>query len=426
MSDHTDLEFKKLVKRSLLEGTFRRGEPRGYGGFFRGTGKRITESRLAIPLVDVFSGAGGSSLGMTWAGFRPILAIDIDEYATSVYYDHIGARYGTRVFTKDVEQILKRPRTVMRHLREFPNHVLIGCPPCQGFSTLGKKDPEDERNRLIYAYLKFVKLTKPTVVIFENVFGLRKYEEHSKAIVEGLASLGYKVLFGLRKDGSLDIVNAAYYGVPQIRRRVIVIATNDAKFAEAFEPPVPFRFSESDLRVAELDGSVEETNTKWLKYETVREWIGDLPPVENGGRVSSIPNHRAPDLRGLTMKRILAVPKDGGSLRDAPEELWIPCHRKPNYRDKYKDVLGRLAWDRPSVTIKGNFLSPTTGRYVHPEQDRGLTIREGARLQTFPDVFVFPDKMRVAAKLIGNAFPPRLSFEWGRAIAKAMLEAGLS
>lgn len=416
------LEFRELVKKSLEKHAFPDDRPRGYRQF---TSKLNNQGGLRgkkpIPLVDIFSGVGGSSLGMAWAGFRPVLAIDVDRHATSVYEKHIGLRYGTRIYTADVEHLLEeKPKSLREYLLNFPTYILIGCPPCQGFSTSGKKDPGDERNRLIFSYLKFVKLTKPTVVMFENVFGLRRYEEHSRAIVDGLRSLGYKILFGLRKDGSLDIVNAAYYGVPQVRRRVIIVATNNDRFARAFTPPLPFRFSEADLK-SNKSAELEE-----FKYETVREWIGDLPPVENGGYNPNVPNHRAPSLKDLTMKRILAIPKNGGSLRDAPEELWIPCHRKPKYRNKFKDVLGRLSWDSPSVTIKASFLSPTTGRYVHPEQNRSLTIREGARLQTFPDKFVFPNKMRIAARLIGNAFPPRLSFEWGKAVVRAMLEADLA
>lgn len=412
------VQFSQIVRSALKKKEFSTSEPRGAKKFFESVNCRNGYAQF----VDVFAGAGGSSLGMAWAGFRPILAVDLDEHATGTYSQFFAKRYdGVRVVCDDVNNLLKR-EDMWRSLDVSENAILVGCPPCQGFSTSGKKDANDERNELVYSYLKIVKKLKPVATIFENVFGMRTFDDYSRAILNGLKDLGYEILFGIRDDGTLDIVDAAYYGVPQIRKRVIVVATSNKRVSKNFEPPTPFRFPKDTLK--KYGYSEEEVSS--FAFETVREWIGDLPPIEAGEAHESVPNHRAPALYELTLKRVASVPKDGGSLRDAPRHLWIPCHRKPQYRDKYKDVLGRLWWDKPSVTIRASFARPTTGRYVHPEQDRSLSMREGARLQTFPDEFEFPDVIKHASKLIGNAFPPRLSYVWAIALREALEGANVT
>lgn len=410
--------FSRIVEEAVKKKEFPTSEPRGAKKFF----KTVNCRNSCASFVDIFAGAGGSSLGMAWAAFRPILAVDSDKHATNTYSQFFVEQYnGVKVVCDDINNLLKHEDT-WKSLNIPENAVLVGCPPCQGFSTSGKKNANDARNELVYAYLKIVKRLKPVATIFENVFGMRAFEDYSRAILNGLRNLGYKILFGVRDDGTLDIVNAAYYGVPQIRKRVIVVATSNKRVSKNFEPPMPFRFPEYLLKKY---GYSEEELTSFT-FETVREWIGDLPPIKAGETHASVPNHKAPALYEVTLRRIASIPKDGGTLRDAPRHLWIPCHRKPQYRNKYKDVLGRLWWDKPSVTIRASFSHPTTGRYVHPEQDRSLSMREGARLQTFPDEFEFPDAIKHTSRLIGNAFPPRLSYCWAVALREALEGANVA
>lgn len=386
-------------------------EPRGYKRFTKTVREKV---RVDTPIVDIFCGAGGSALGALWAGFAPKVVVDIDANATVTFFKMFVEKFKLNplILTKDVRDVSNGK--IRLDLDE--NFVLVGCPPCQGFSSVGKRDPADSRNDLIYHYLKFVKTYKPIVVTFENVFGMKRYDEHSKALVNGLKELGYDIVFGLTKNGALDSIDLAYFGVPQLRRRVVVVATRVRRFARYFRPPRPFRFTPGLVKRYGLDDS--------CSLETVREWMGDLPAIGSGEAHPRVPNHKSPSLQGVTIERIRVVPKDGGSLRDAPEEYWIPCHR--SRPENYRDVLGRLKWDAPAVTIRGSFASPTTGRYVHPEQDRGISVREGARLQTFPDYFVFPDKIRVAARLVGNALPPRFSYVLMREVRLALEGADLT
>ncbi len=403
-----------MAFRNLVRWTLRRGEvpfePRGYLEFV----KNLKVRRAEVPIVDLFCGAGGATLGAVWAGFRPVVAVDKDPRATETFENYFSKKLKlkVKVFCEDARKFVEN-FDAFDHCEPF---VLIGCPPCQGFSTSGKKDERDERNDLIYVYLKFVEKTRPTVVTFENVFGMRLFSKYSLGLVKELRRLGYEVVLGLDEEKTLDVVDLAYYGVPQHRKRVVVVATRSERFAKAFEPPRPFRFPKSYLEDYGYD--VEE-----YFFETVREWIGDLPPIASGEKHPTVPNHRAPKLAKLTLERIRAVPKDGGSLRNAPRDLWLPCHlRKP---DAYGDVLGRLKWNEPSVTIRASFATPTTGRYVHPEQDRSISMREGARLQTFPDDFTFPDAIHSTSRLIGNALPPRFSYALAVAIRSALEEADL-
>lgn len=407
-----------MAFRSFVQRTLRRGEvpsePRGYREFV----KNLKIRRAEVTVVDSFCGAGGATLGAVWAGFNPVIAVDNDPYATETFENHFSKKLKLKVkiVCEDARKFVKSVE-VLSLYSNGDTFLLIGCPPCQGFSTSGKRKEKDRRNDLIYVYLKFVEQAKPTVIAFENVFGMRSFSKYSVGFVKELKRLGYKIVFGLDEKKTLEVIDLAYYGVPQHRRRVVVVATRSRRFAKTFEPPRPFRFPKSYLK--EYGYDVEE-----YFFETVKEWIGDLPPIASGEKHPTIPNHRAPNLAKLTLERIKAVPKDGGSLRDAPKELWIPCHvKRPN---AYKDVLGRLKWDEPSVTIRASFARPTTGRYVHPEQDRSLSMREGARLQTFPDDFVFPDAIRPTARLIGNALPPRFSYVLATAIRNALEEADLA
>lgn len=334
-----------------------------------------------IQLIDFFSGAGGTSLAIATINrifpvFRMLGGCDINKISATSY----SANYGTPLFNDDVTRLAYDEGAIEKKLLELgfdfsKPTVLIGCAPCQGFSSHRKKDwgeEEDRRNNLIHAFMEIVRKVDPFAVIMENVpeFLSNRYWDHFAGAYSQLRKMGYIV-----KD---NIYNAAEFGVPQERFRSLVMAMK-----KDFLLP---------------DGLLDES-----QYHTVRDAIGDLPPVAAGELPHKDVLHRSAKHKQETLAVIRAVPHDGGSR---------PAGVGPKCLDKTKgfsDVYGRLYWDRPSITITHYARNPASGRYTHPVQDRGLTAREAARLQSFPDEFVFSGKMDDVYRQIGEAVPPLLA-----------------
>lgn len=258
---------------------------------------------------------------------------------------------------------------------------------------------DDERNPLVLRYLDFVNEFRPRFGLFENVPGLLR-TEHGRAFYDslysGLRAIGYGI--------SSREIDAADYGVPQHRRRVIVIIGRDGEV-----PHFPFR-THSSPSSSDVRGGFCKP---WL---TVRDAIGKYPRVgatgAQGGN-SSYANHYAARLSKSVLNFIRQVPRDGGSRTDVPREQWLRCHIE---HTGHRDVYGRLRWDSPANTITTGCSNVSKGRFVHPEQDRAITLREAAALQGFPDDFVFYG--RDIASQIGNAVPPPLA----RTLALALRE----
>ena len=250
--------------------------------------------------------------------------------------------------------------------------LLAGCPPCQGFSRMrtlnGALAVNDPRNDLLLEVLRFVDTLRPKAVMIENVPGLasdRSFEVFCKRMEEA----GYL--------GDVDVFNAAEYGVPQRRRRLLYLAGLRTKipFAEPFQHTV-----------------------------TVRDAIGSLPKAgESGDPIHDMPERRTPRV----LQVIRRIPKDGGSRTDLPEEDQLDCHKRC---DGFKDIYGRMAWSDVSPTITSGCFNPSKGRFLHPEEDRAITMREAALLQGFPLQYRFPTARGKSgvAMLIGNALPPPL------------------
>ncbi|HDX2274101.1 TPA: DNA cytosine methyltransferase, partial [Escherichia coli] len=251
---------------------------------------------------------------------------------------------------------------------------LAGCPPCQGFSSLRTKNKTvavfDERNELIFNFLDFVKVFFPKVVMVENVPALA-FDERINMFTSELKKLGYHI-----DDNSVLIEDASKFGVPQRRKRMVLLAS----------------------RYGELTRAQKNSN-----LITVRDAIGHLARPEN----SNDPLHNILERRTEKVKKIISlIPKDGGSRSQLPYEYWLPCHKR--YPNGFRDVYGRMRWDDVAPTITSGCTNPSKGRFLHPEQDRAITLREAALLQTFPSDYYFPiqfgkDK---AALMIGNALPP--------------------
>lgn len=353
-------------------------------------------------VVDLFSGAGGTALGFKQAGFQIIAAIEIDPWAAKTYETNIGIE----PLKSDIRDITPDEFRESLRLRQGELDVLVGCPPCQGFTRMRNEDGKDDpRNDLVKVYGEFVRSLYPKFVVFENVPGLIR-TRHGKVYHESLMQQLEKMEYSVRTF----LVDAADFGVPQRRKRVIILARRGKK-------PLPDLLS---ARTHGSPGSPEVQAGLLKRWLTVRDAIAKYPALKAGeafeGEVNGAPlaNHVARRIGERVMNFIVQVPHDGGSRTDVDEGLWLTCHRE---HKGHKDVYGRLRWDKPANVITSGCTNVSKGRFVHPEQNRGLTPREAAALQGFPDDFVFLGGMDAISGQVGNAVPPPLA----KAIAQVLL-----
>jgi DNA (cytosine-5)-methyltransferase 1 len=321
-------------------------------------------------LIDLFSGAGGMTLGFHDAGFKSIQAVEVDEAAARTY----EANFGSSVVARPIQEVDSFPEA----------DVLIGGPPCQGFSPLGRNRDSRSKallNRLWKEYVRALRQVRPAVFVIENV-------------PEFVRSNQFKAFLATcRRDKFLAqyqvdyrLLNAADFGVPQRRRRGVVIASR------AGSPRWPEPAHGTSLFSS-------------APYSTVRDAIGDLPLAPDG-RNWHIGRNPTPK----SLQRYKAVPEGGNRFDLALNrpDLLPDCWRRK--KTGTTDVFGRLWWDKPALTIRTEFFKPEKGRYLHPEADRPITHREAARLQSFPDDFIFEGSKIEVAKQIGNAVPPTLAY----------------
>jgi DNA (cytosine-5)-methyltransferase 1 len=325
-----------------------------------------------LTVMDLFAGAGGFTLGFVQAGFKPVFAVEIDKHAAATYEENFGAHCAT----KDVNDVEIFPES----------DIVIGGPPCQGFSNLGAHIPNDPRNQLWRHYVRAVEQSRPLVFVVENVPPLLKSEEGQELIRETQA-LGYNV------EG--HILNAADYGAPQVRKRTIIIGSRIGLV----------RFPEP----THIDPKKRNSQTAHRKdWATIRQAIGDLPlqPTEFSLHLGRNPTP-------LSVERYKHIPP-GGNRWNLPYELMPDCWKRKTKGGT--DLFGRLQWDEPCVTIRTEFFKPEKGRYLHPTAHRPITHREAARIQCFPDEFIFKGSKIEIAKQIGNAVPVKLAFAIAQAV----------
>jgi DNA (cytosine-5)-methyltransferase 1 len=293
------------------------------------------------------------------------------------------------------ERMLRRP-AIHQDVRELVNRktlnaalktwgydpelplVLIGCAPCQGFSSHRKKDPrKDQRNELLAAFSEIVVMLKPSLVMMENVPEMlhRNHWQHFDAFRGQIERSGYET--------RARILNLASFGVPQERYRALVLASCNPGLVEM---PLPLR--------------------RPSEFATVRHAIAHLPPLVAGQMCPADPMHITSKHRPETVHLLSLIPHDGGSRRSLPEGVGLRCHDKV---DGFRDVYGRLWWDRPAVAITARCRTPSCGRFIHPVQDRGLSVREAALLQGFPPEYQFEGPFDDKYKQIGNAVSPMFS-----------------
>lgn len=351
--------------------------------------------KQSFTLIDLFCGAGGMTLGFTICNrFKPVWANDFNKYCVETY----NTNFGNHCIHGDIVEILEDPQTVIPQA-----DVVIGGPPCQGFSLLNKNREGDPRNELWRPYLEIVERSGAKVFVIENVPQILGSFEHGE-IVGTAEKLGFKVVSGK--------VCAADYGVPQTRIRAIIIGSKISDPSILF-PPRKTHYNNLNGNAFQGELDFSEYFPQAQRWRTVRDAIADLPPPQ-GVEIRDVPPplnlHFTRIPTPLSLRRYKAIPEEGMNRFDlqkrAPEitpKCWI------NKKSGGTDLFGRLWWDRPAVTIRTEFFKPEKGRYLHPEQHRPITHREAARFQSFPDNFVFKGTKIEIAKQIGNAVPPLLA-----------------
>ncbi len=333
--------------------------------------------------IDLFAGAGGLSIGLEKAGFKLVAATDWDYWSCeTLRANHKG------IIVHEGDISLIDLQEFKKKLRISNVDMIVGGPPCQGFSALGKRLKNDPRNQLWRYYMQFVEYFLPKVFLMENVPELLKSQEfvEIKAMAE---HLGYTV--------EAKVLHAVDYGVPQKRRRAIIIGS---RIGTPMYPKAT-HYAPGQLS---FDAYQKEL------WRTVGDVIRDLPlePTGQNWHVGRNPTTKS-------LARYKTVPP-GGNRFNLPIELMPNCWIKK--KTGSTDVFGRLEWNKPSLTIRTEFFKPEKGRYLHPEAHRPITIREAARLQTFPDDYVLIGSHINVAKQVGNAVPCELARNIGLAILK--------
>lgn len=356
------------------------------------------DNKKQLNALDLFAGAGGMSLGFEQAGVNVVAAIEFDRQIAETYKEN---HPNTKLFVDDIKNISTEQVVDLFSGIDQKCDIVFGGPPCQGFSMAGRRIRsncsflEDERNYLFKEYIRMVEALQPSIFVLENVPGILNYDGGSvkDEIYDTFDKLGYRL--------SSKVLCAADYGVPQIRNRAIFIGTN------------------TDINPEDLFPSI--TNTR-ENYVSIRDAISDLPVVPAGGGTEITEytsnsdltpyqiemrtengrfyNHESSQHKPETLE-ILSMIKQGQTMKDLP----------PAYRTKsvHSGAYGRMEYDKPAYTLTTRLNTPSVGRITHPEQNRTITPREAARIQSFPDSYRFVGDITSIGKQIGNAVPPLLA-----------------
>lgn len=337
---------------------------------------------MSYTAIDLFSGCGGLSRGLKDAGFKVLAAVEIDSKARETYtLNHCDVPLvGTDIRNVSAAHLLRNCR-----LKRGQLDLMAGCPPCQGFSTLRARNGHaaalDDRNNLIDEFARLALALRPKMVMMENVPALARYEKFID-FVERLERDGYKVV--------TEVLDVSGFGVPQRRKRLILSASRvgTPRLASAYK-----------------------------SRKTVRSAIGNLKRAgDSGDLLHDCPTtRRSPRVQAM----IEAIPKDGGSRHSLPPGMRLGCHEKTS---GFNDVYGRMKWDDVSPTITSGCSNPSKGRFIHPDQDRPITLREAALLQGFPVDYRFnvSHGKESIALMIGNALPPPFIAAHSRAMAQGL------
>ena len=327
--------------------------------------------------VDLFCGIGGLTKGLSMAGINVVAGFDIDDTCKYAYEHNNSAKF----YLNDVSKL--SGKDIMRLYPKNAIRILVGCAPCQPFSSYAHTNRHKDENKynLLYEFGRLVQKVHPDIVTMENVPAIAAFKLKSVLadFVKTLQDEGYSVKY--------QVVYCPDYGIPQTRKRLVLLASRKGAI-ELIQP-----------------------THKKEEYVTVRDTIEKLPPLKAGESCPTDPLHRCRALSDLNMRRIQATPY-GGSWKDWPKELLLDCHQKDGGKS-FGSVYGRMVWDEPSPTMTTLCTGIGNGRFGHPVQDRAISAREAALFQTFPKSYkFFPDEQSVslskASRYIGNAVPPRL------------------
>lgn len=338
-----------------------------------------------ITAIDLFCGIGGLTRGLIEAGLTVAAGVDIDETCRYAFESNNDSEF----VHKDIRSLTEEDMEKL--YPDESTRVLVGCAPCQPFSTHTQKYKnrhEDEKWQMLNSFTNVIQKAKCDIVSMENVPEIVNQKVFKEFVVE-LEYSGYNVFW--------DIVFCPDYGIPQSRKRLVLLASK-------YGP----------ITIFDVTHAPEQ-------YETVRDKIGSLEEISNGETSQHDPLHRGSKLGEVNLKRIRQS-KPGGTWRDWDEDLRSPCHKKDTGKS-YCGVYARMSWDTLAPTITTQFYNYGTGRFGHPEQDRAISLREGALLQTFPPEYDFMDpevpfSIKRLGRHIGNAVPVRL----GNIIGKSILE----
>lgn len=346
-------------------------------------------SRSSPTFIDLFSGAGGFSLGLIEAGWRPLLALDNWDDAVSTYRANLS---GHPVISQDIREV--RGPELVKLTGDSPDWI-VGGPPCQGFSTVGKRIRKDPRNFLIHEFIRIVEEIRPAGAILENVLGLRDMN-FVTFIVDQFALIGYRV--------TPVVLKSADYGVPQLRRRIFFIADKQDRL---FVPPRPTHAADQYVSVWDAIGDLPELQCGQEKYSYDKPPATDYQERMRTGS-DSLQGHKASRHPSHLVKAISFIP-DGGNRKHIPPEY------QPS--SGFHNSYSRLHSASPAVAVTQNMGKPSGTRCIHPFQNRGLSAREGARLQSFPDAFHFRGGVTSQRLQIANAVPPILARRIGWAVS---------
>lgn len=338
---------------------------------------------MSIQVFDFFSGCGGTSLGFKEAGMDIKCAIDIDKDSIQTFKYNIPEAECINVDIKLLDT------AVIKHMINADNDTLFSaCAPCQPFTRQNtSKKSNDKRIDLLKEFSRFVKELKPHHIFLENVPGLQNTKNTQESplvdFLKLISSLGYKY--------EVKTIKVSSYGIPQTRRRLILLASRKGEIV--------------------FPSETHGIGPALKPYSTVRDWIGDLAELKAGMQDVIDSEHQAAGLSKINIMRIAATPM-GGCRLDWPEELQLECHKKYG---GHTDVYGRMHWDKPASGLTTRCISYSNGRYGHPVQNRAISIREAGCLQTFPKSFRWFGNLNSKARQIGNAVPPLLSNKLARA-----------
>ncbi len=365
-----------------------------------------------IKVIDLFAGVGGLSYGFAHDNDFEIIAANeiLPDMAKAYELNHSTVK----MYCKDIKDFGIKDLENDFGIKEGEIDLIIGGPPCQAYSTVGKRLIDDPRGKLFQEYYRVLKELKPKTFLFENVKGLLSMQkgELLKTIISLFESLGYKVKY--------NVLNSADYGVPQIRERVIIIGT---KFNKEFQYPLPTHSENENLlnlkpylKLSDAISDLPFIKSGEESFEYATEPQNEFQKLMRKNAQKELMDHNAPK-NNKKLVKIMELLPDGGTPKDLPEEI------RP--KSGFGNTYCRLWWNRPSTTITRNLSTPSSSRCIHPKAPRPLTTREGARIQCFPDNYIFYGSRSSKNLQIGNAVPTFLSIALKKAIKKHFIDNGV-